>query len=120
VGDLVERFIEAVTPAGKRRVGIDVIGLRPGEKMREELTTQGLAMQATAHPRIWAARERLAESGVAASVRKIRRAVADGDAVASLVALELAVEDFSASDAAWAAANIRDMFDLDDQMGQAA
>jgi FlaA1/EpsC-like NDP-sugar epimerase len=111
VGDLVERFIDCVTPAGKRRVGIDVIGLRPGEKMREELTTQALAMQSTAHPRIWAARETIAAAAVTGALRKIRKAVTDGDAVASLVALELAVEDFRASDAAWTAANSSELFD---------
>jgi FlaA1/EpsC-like NDP-sugar epimerase len=120
IGDLVERFIECVTPAGKPRVGIDVIGMRPGEKMREELTTQALAMGSTAHPRIWAARDSLADATMPEAIRKIRKAVGEGDAVASLVALELAVEDFSASDAAWTAANTPDMFDVDDHMGQVA
>ena len=39
IGDLAERFVACATPAGRAPVGIDVIGLRPGEKMREELTT---------------------------------------------------------------------------------
>lgn len=102
VGDLVERFIACATPAGERPVGLDVIGLRPGEKMREELNTQGLEMQSTTHPRIWAARQhRLERAEIAASMRRIRRAVAAGDAVAALVGLETAVEDFTASAAAW-------------------
>jgi len=118
VGELVERFIACATPAGQPRVGIDVIGLRPGEKMREELTTQGLAMQSTAHPRIWAARQRnIGRGEIAASLRSIRRAVAAGDAVAALVGLENAVEDFKASNAAWRAANSCDVAEL---MGQAA
>ncbi len=58
IGDLVERFIACTTPAGQSPVGIDLIGLRPGEKMREELTTQGLTMRSTEHPRIWSARQR--------------------------------------------------------------
>ena len=100
--DLVERFIACSTPAGETPVGIDVIGLRPGEKMYEELNTQGLDMQPTTHPRIWGARQRTIERAeVAASMRKIRRAVAAGDAVAALVGLETAVEDFTASAAAW-------------------
>ena len=58
IGDLAERFIASATQAGQPRVGVDVIGLRPGEKMQEELTTQGLTMHSTAHPRIWSARQR--------------------------------------------------------------
>jgi FlaA1/EpsC-like NDP-sugar epimerase len=105
VGDLVERFITAATPAGQPRVGIDVIGLRPGEKMREELTTQGLAMQCTAHPRIWAARQRgVRRDDLAASLRAIRRAVTLGDACDALAELHAAVDGFAASPAAWAAA----------------
>ena len=52
IGDLAERIIDWATPEGRPRVGIDIIGLRPGEKLREELTTQGLEMKATSHPRI--------------------------------------------------------------------
>ena len=57
LGELAERVIEWATPAGRPRVEVDVIGLRPGEKLREELTTQGLEMKATSHPRIWQARQ---------------------------------------------------------------
>jgi FlaA1/EpsC-like NDP-sugar epimerase len=39
IGDLAERIVEWATPPGQPRVGIDIIGLRPGEKLREELTT---------------------------------------------------------------------------------
>jgi FlaA1/EpsC-like NDP-sugar epimerase len=105
IGDLAERFIDCVTPPGEPRVGVDVIGLRPGEKMREELTTQGLTMRSTSHPRIWSARQRrVAQQTVTLAVRLLRRAVADGDAERGLRALEAVVDGFTASSAAWSAA----------------
>jgi O-antigen biosynthesis protein WbqV len=105
IGDLAERFIACTTPPGAPRVGIDVIGLRPGEKMREELTTQGLTMRSTEHPRIWSARQRpVCRDTVAAAVRTIRRAVSAGDAPQALAAMQAALGDFSASRAAWSAA----------------
>lgn len=121
IGDLVDRFVACTTPAGETPVGIDVIGLRPGEKMREELTTQGLAMQSTAHPRIWAARQRnIRRDHIAASIRAIRRAVAVGDAADALAGLQTAVEDFTASSAAWAAARSAQMLPVLDRSAQAA
>jgi len=105
IGDLVERFIASATPAGDTPVGIDLIGLRPGEKMREELTTQGLTMRSTEHPRIWSARQRpVQRDAVAAAVRSIRGAVAAGDAIQALAVMQAVVGDFTASTAAWAAA----------------
>jgi FlaA1/EpsC-like NDP-sugar epimerase len=105
IGDLADRFIACTTPAGRTPVGIDVIGLRPGEKMREELTTQGLTMRSTEHPRIWSARQRrIRTEAVNAAVRSIRRAVASGDAAQALLAIEQVIGGFVASGAAWSAA----------------
>jgi len=105
IGDFVERFIQSRTAAGQPSVGIDVIGLRPGEKMQEELTTQGLTMRSTSHPRIWSARQRrIALESIESAVRALRRASASGDAEAALWAMEQIVDDFTASNAAWAAA----------------
>ena len=58
IGDLAQRIIEWGTPEGQKAVDIDIIGLRAGEKLREELTTQGLEMKKTSHPRIWSARQK--------------------------------------------------------------
>ena len=104
IGDLADRLIGIATPEGSKRVGIDVIGLRPGEKMHEHLTTQGLEMGATRHPRIWSARQAQVPSQlIATMVRGLRRAVAAGDATSVLTALQSSGE-FIASAEAWAAA----------------
>ena len=105
IGDLAERFIDWAVAAGRPRVGIDVIGLRPGEKMREDLTNHGLKMCRTDHPRIWSARQRdVSAEAVAAAVRDVRRGAAAGDAVAILRAMHAAVPDFTSSPGAAAAA----------------
>jgi FlaA1/EpsC-like NDP-sugar epimerase len=105
IGDLVARFIACATPAGQPAVGVDIIGLRPGEKMREELTSQGQGMKSTAHPCIWSARQRaVAPDAAAAAIRAVRRAVAAGAAADALEALARVIPEFTASDAALAAA----------------
>ncbi len=105
IGDLAERIIDLATPAGVARVGIEHIGLRPGEKMREELTAQGLEMQPTPHPAIWTARQRdIARDEVRAAFGVLRRACATGDTGRALDALLAAVDDFTPSDAALALA----------------
>jgi FlaA1/EpsC-like NDP-sugar epimerase len=100
IGDLVERLITCATPAGAARVPIETIGLRPGEKMREELTNQGLEMRRTSHHRIWRARQgdvpRLA---VYRALRGLTRACATGDTGAALDAIRLAVSDYVPSQA---------------------
>lgn len=101
IGDLAARLLAVLTPAGEPPVGLDVIGLRPGEKMNEELTTQGLAMRSTRHPRIWSARQRrIRQDDVAAAVRALRRAAANGRPADALVALQAAIPEFSPSAAA--------------------
>jgi FlaA1/EpsC-like NDP-sugar epimerase len=110
IGDLAERVIAYATPGGAAPVGIDVIGLRPGEKMREELTTQGLEMRRTSHARIWSARQRdVSRPVVEHTLRQIRRGCASGNALAVLEAITLAVTDFEPSDAAVAAARTASM-----------
>lgn len=49
VYDLARGLIDAVNPA----LGIDIIGLRPGEKMFEELSYAGSAVDTTSHPKIF-------------------------------------------------------------------
>jgi len=53
VYDLARGLIEAVNPA----LGIDVIGLRPGEKMYEELNYESSGVDTTSHPKIFVVKE---------------------------------------------------------------
>jgi FlaA1/EpsC-like NDP-sugar epimerase len=105
IGDLAERLIDLATPPDAPRVDVTIIGLRAGEKMREELTTQGLELRQTSHARIWSARQReVSRHVVSHALRELRRASASGDALTALDAITLAVADFEPSDAAVAAA----------------
>lgn len=53
VYDLAQGLIDAVNPS----LGIDVIGLRPGEKMFEELSYAKNAVDSTTHPKIFIVNE---------------------------------------------------------------
>lgn len=68
---------DARNPAGG--IEIRITGLRPGEKLVEELTF-GKTLQPTAHPKIFSVQEPpVSETGVAAALRSLRRALAAGD-----------------------------------------
>lgn len=49
VYDLAQSLVQAVNP----RLSIDIIGLRPGEKMFEELSYKSSSVDATTHPKIF-------------------------------------------------------------------
>lgn len=105
IGDLTERLLALESAAGFARVPIEIVGLGPGEKRCEELTTQGLRMCPTAHRRIWVARQRASDqAGIERTIERLRRLVARGEAEATLDLLAAAVPDFEASDEAWASA----------------
>ena len=105
IGDLTERLLALESAAGFARVPIEIVGLGPGEKRCEELTTQGLRMCPTAHRRIWVARQRASDqAAIGRTVERLRRLVARGAAEATLDLLAAAVPDFEASDEAWASA----------------
>jgi len=100
IGDLVDRLITYATPKGAPRVPVETIGLRPGEKVREELTNQGLEMKRTVHHRIWRARQRdVPRLEVYRALRRLSRACAKGDTAGALSAIRLAVSDYVPSEA---------------------
>jgi O-antigen biosynthesis protein WbqV len=105
IGDLAARIIEHVQAAGMPAVTTSIIGLRPGEKRHEELTTQGASLRRTEHPRILSARQRPVDAArIREAVERARRACARGDAAGALEVLTRIVEDFVPSETATAAA----------------
>jgi FlaA1/EpsC-like NDP-sugar epimerase len=98
IGNLADRLLALEARHGFAPVPIEVIGLRPGEKLREELTNQGLRMCPTRHRRIWVARQPPAERrAIDASMRVLRRAVLRGDASTTLALLGRMVADYTPS-----------------------
>ena len=72
---------DAANPEGD--IEIVTTGLRPGEKLYEELLI-GEGMRTTAHPKILCAEEeRLSEIEIAGALRALRQAVAAGDGAAA-------------------------------------
>jgi FlaA1/EpsC-like NDP-sugar epimerase len=105
IGDLAQRVIEWGATEGRRPVDIDIIGLRAGEKLREELTTQGLEMKKTSHARIWSARQKdVSRHEIVKAIRHIRRACAAGDATLALDTIASAVAGYEPSELAVKAA----------------
>ncbi len=85
-------------PAGD--IEIEFTGLRPGEKLREELSVTG-TLVGTFNKKIFRAiEEALSEIEVANAVRGLRAAVSDQDEAAARVIAERWVEPWDASDVA--------------------
>ncbi len=107
IGDLAARAMAHMAELGMAPKGTEVIGLRPGEKVREELTTQALAMEPTSHACIWSARQRsMPRTLIRAGIRELRGASAAGDARRVLASLLSVVTDFLPSAAALEAAGL--------------
>ena len=105
IGDLVGRLIALAVDQGLRPVPVRVIGLRPGEKGAEQLTTQGLKMCATAHPRLWVARQApVPAAAIGAAMRALRQHVSRGDAIGVLRTLTAIVPEYEPSPDALATA----------------
>jgi FlaA1/EpsC-like NDP-sugar epimerase len=102
IRDLAQQMIEAAgyTVRDESRpdgdIEIVVIGLRPGEKLHEELLI-GAGQLTTPHPKILRAVERsLTELQMAAALRALRAAVATGDAEAARDVVRVYVEEYQA------------------------
>jgi FlaA1/EpsC-like NDP-sugar epimerase len=102
IGDLARRLLQLEARAGYADVPIHILGLKPGEKLREELTTQGLRMCPTRHRRIWVARQRPSRgTTLARDLRRMAQCAARGDALSALECLAAAVPEFQVSAEAW-------------------
>ena len=104
--DLARQSIEAAgytaqsedNPNGD--IAIEFIGLRAGEKLHEELFFDG-SERPTAHSKIFRTREPgLSEFEMADILRRIRQALAAGDADAAMDLLSRRIEGFAGTDAA--------------------
>ena len=101
IGDLAEGIAASVREMGGPASTVTIIGLRPGEKMHEELTTQGLSMHRTADPRIFSARQRATSSSdVRTALNAAARSCAHGDRAGVLAILQQLVTDYVPSDLA--------------------
>jgi FlaA1/EpsC-like NDP-sugar epimerase len=98
IADLAQRLLAWGESVGLARVPIQWVGLRPGEKLREELTTEGLALSRTPHRRIWMATQPPPD---AAAVRRVLKALqADlrrGDALTAMADLCAGVPEYAPS-----------------------
>jgi FlaA1/EpsC-like NDP-sugar epimerase len=106
--DLANRLRALAVDAGLPDVPVEFIGLRPGEKQREELTVQGLELLGTAHPSICVARQAPFDAaGIRRCLSRLRGLVRQEDASGALAELSAAVPEYVASEAAIAAATAR-------------
>jgi FlaA1/EpsC-like NDP-sugar epimerase len=105
VAALVQRVQELAEAAGYRQVRVDIVGLRPGEKLQEELTSQGLELRPTPARNVWMARQSKVDTAVIRRViRALRHDVIAGNPLSALLNLRAAVPEFVHSQQAWAAA----------------
>ena len=99
--DLANRLRSLAVDAGLPDVPVHFIGLRPGEKQREELTVQGLELLGTADPAICVARQAPFDaSAIRRCVARLRTFVRRQDAARALAELCAAIPEYQASGAA--------------------
>ncbi|MCC7180188.1 MAG: polysaccharide biosynthesis protein [Acidobacteria bacterium] len=105
IGDIAARVLALEAEAGHPPTPITVIGLRPGEKQREDLTTQGLRMCRTRHRRIWVARQAPGDAArIRAAEARLHEHLLVGDALGALHTLVSSVPEYAVSDQAWSLA----------------
>jgi FlaA1/EpsC-like NDP-sugar epimerase len=97
IRDLAERMISLATAGTNREIKIDYTGLRPGEKLVEELLVEASNSQPTGHPKIFKAVESGPPSAVvAAALVRLRKALERSDLPAVYALLEELVEGYRA------------------------
>jgi FlaA1/EpsC-like NDP-sugar epimerase len=95
IGDLVDRLMRAEAGQGFESVPVQIIGLRPGEKLQEQLASQGISLRRTIDSRIWVARQpRAMAARHARAMDALRHGVSRDEASTVLQALTTAVSEF--------------------------
>jgi FlaA1/EpsC-like NDP-sugar epimerase len=107
--ELANRLRALAVAAGLPSVDVEFIGLRPGEKQREELTVQGLELLRTSHPAICVARQAAFDAAaIQRTISKLRMCVRRHESREALAELSAAVPEYVASTAAIRAAKTGD------------
>ncbi|MEM9968206.1 MAG: nucleoside-diphosphate sugar epimerase/dehydratase [Pseudomonadota bacterium] len=80
-------------------IAVEITGVRPGEKLTEELTRNQHQLTATPHPKVMLAQEnRLSQIEVAAMLRDVRHAIDTSDVVKLRKVIRARVEGYHRSD----------------------
>lgn len=77
--DLASKMIELADPEAKRNIGVDVIGLRPGEKLTEELLWEGEDMVASNMKSVAMLRNKVKLAGFDMNIKRLERCVESND-----------------------------------------
>jgi FlaA1/EpsC-like NDP-sugar epimerase len=101
IGDLTDRLIALESARGHAGVGIEIVGLRAGEKRHEQLADTQLAFRRTADRRIWRGQQaRVDRAAVDDWLGLLRLAADRADDGAALAVLAQAVQGFRPGPAA--------------------
>jgi FlaA1/EpsC-like NDP-sugar epimerase len=100
--DLVERLMAMATPRGQEPPPIEFIGLRPGEKLQEQLSSSHTTLTRSRHPRIFVAENApIHVPRLRGFVELLGDAVRRSDSFATLEGLRRAVPEYDPASDTW-------------------